>query len=292
MKRAYLCAAVLLAACHTTPPPAAPGSTAGLEARVKKLEETNAKYAEALEMLQQVYAKQKAQAEAEEENTLADDGVWAVEIADDVKAGQVDGPATAGVTIIKAFDFACPYCNAVAKDLEEIVKDRKGDVRVVYKNMIIHPAIATQAHLASCAAAKQGKYLAFKSAFWDKAFKPYAEKRDPTQLGEANIMAIAKDLKLDTKRLETDMASDECRAHIAADMSELEKFHVDSTPTFFINGHVIAGALPKDQFDALIDIQLAAVKASGIPAGEYYDKVVMAKGEHVFRSKKDKKKTN
>ena len=198
MKRA-LAVAALLAACHTTPPAATPGSNAEIAARVKKLEDTNAKYAEALEMLQQVYAKQRADAEAEEENTLADDGIWAVAIDADVKAGQVDGPATAGVTIIKAFDFACPYCNAVAAQLDELVKEHHGDVRVVYKNMVVHPAIAMPAHLASCAAAKQGKYVAFKSAFWDRAYKPYAEKRDPTQLGEANILAIAKDLKLDTK---------------------------------------------------------------------------------------------
>lgn len=287
MNRLLAAALVALVGCHHGPAPLAPRPD--LEARIKKLEETNAKYADAFEFLQSAYSANKAREEAEEANTIAEDGVWAVDIADDVKAGQVDGPATAGVTIVKAFDFACPYCNQAAPVMDELVKEHPGEVRVVYKNLVVHPAIAMPAHLASCAAAKQGKYVAFKSAFWDKAFGPYAAKRDPAQLGEDNILAIAKDLKLDTGKLKADMASEECKRRIADDMAELEKFHVDSTPTFFINGHIVNGALPKAAFDQIVEIQLAAVKASGIAPGEYYDKVVMARGEKTFRSKKTPK---
>ncbi len=288
MRRALL-AMSLVACAHPAPPTHPAGDYNALETRIKVLEDTNARYAEALEFLQLAFTQNKAQNEATAANAPAEDGVWAVDIADDVKAGQVDGPPTASITIIKAFDFACPYCAGAASTMDELVKDHHGDVRVVYKNMVVHPAIAMPAHLASCAAAKQGKYLSFKTAFWDKAFKPYSEKRDPSQLGEANILAIAKDLKLDTKKLQADMGSDECKAHVAADMAELEKFHVDSTPTFFVNGHLVSGALPKDQFEELIVAELAEVKASGIAGGEYYDKVVMGKGEHVFRNKKTPK---
>ena len=288
MRRALL--AVSLVACSHPSPPAHPiGDVKGLEARIKVLEDTNARYREALEFLDLVFTQQKAQKAAAEANSIDEDGVWAVDIADDVKAGQVDGPATASITIIKAFDFACPYCAGAASTMDELVKDHHGEVRVVYKNMVVHTAIAMPAHLASCAAAKQGKYLAFKTAFWDKAFKPYAEKRDSTQLGETNILAIAKDLKLDTKKLQVDMASEDCKVHVAADMAELEKFHVDSTPTFFVNGRIVNGAMPKEQFEQLIVAGLAEVKASGVAGGEYYAKIVMGKGEHAFRNKKTAK---
>ena len=152
MKR--LAVVALLAACHHAPRPATPGTNADLEARVKKLEATNARYAEALEFLQAAYQQNKERQDAEEANTLAEDGIWAVDITDDLKAGQVDGPATAGVTIIKAFDFACPYCNQVSGTLDELVKEHHGDVRVVYKNLVVHPTIAMSAHLASCGVVK------------------------------------------------------------------------------------------------------------------------------------------
>jgi protein-disulfide isomerase len=216
--------------------------------------------------------------------------MFAVNVADDVKAGQVDGPADAPVTIVKAFDFACPYCQRVSSTMEELVKDYKGKVRVVYANMVVHPP-AKPAHLASCAAAKQGKYMQFKDAFWDKGFQPYATSpnHDPAPLGEANIMVIAKDLGLDTAKLKTDMGSPECEARIQSDMQEMTKFHVNATPTFFINGRHVGGALPKEQFKSIIDEQLKLAEASGVSGADYYNKVVLAKGEKQFRSKLDPK---
>ena len=40
--------------------------------------------------------------------------------------------------------------------------------------MVVHPQVVMDAHKAGCAAAKQGKFVAFKNAFWEKAFDPYA----------------------------------------------------------------------------------------------------------------------
>ncbi|HEX3766531.1 MAG TPA: thioredoxin domain-containing protein, partial [Kofleriaceae bacterium] len=148
---------------------------------------------------------------------------------------------------------------------------------------------ARPAHLASCAAAKQGKYLAFKDAFWDQGYEPYAASggKDASSLGEDSLVKIAKGVGLDPAKLKTDMASAECKARIDSDMAELAKFHVSATPTFFINGKPISGALPKDELKQLIDEQLKIAEASGVPGGEYYQKVVLAKGEKQFRSKAD-----
>ncbi|HET7499474.1 MAG TPA: thioredoxin domain-containing protein [Kofleriaceae bacterium] len=257
-----------------------------VEERLARLEEAYNKNAEALDFLSKVYAQQKAQQEAAERDEPAPDAMFAVAIADDVKAGQVDGPASAPVTIVKAFDFACPYCQRMSGTMEELVKEYKGKVRVVYTNLLVHPP-AKPAHLASCAAARQGKYNEFKHAFWDKGFLPYAQTRDESKLGEANILAIAKDLGLDTARLKTDMASAECEARIQRDMAELSRFHVNATPTFFINGKFIGGALPKEELERIIDEQLKIAEASGVAGADYYDKVVLAKGERQFRSKLD-----
>lgn len=155
--------------------------------------------------------------------------------------------------------------------------------------MVVHPQVVTDAHRAGCAAAKQGKFVEFKNAFWEKAFQPYAAAHDPSKLGVDNIMAIAKDLGLDTGKLKSDMEGSECKAHIEADMQELAKFHVNSTPTFFINGKFINGALPKDAFKQVIDERLKVAEASGVAGGSYYDTEVMGKGDKQFRSKMDSK---
>jgi protein-disulfide isomerase len=270
-------------------PPAAKSDRSGsLEERVARLEDTNDKNAEALAFLNKVYGQQKQQQQAQEREEPAENAMFAVNVADAVKAGQVDGPPTALVTVVKAFDFACPYCEKVSATMEELVKEYNGKVRVVYANMVVHPT-AKPAHLASCAAAKQGKYMAFKDAFWAKGFLPYAQTRDPSKIGEENILAIAKEVGLDAGKIKADMSSPECESRIAADQAEMTKFHVNATPTFFINGKHVGGALPKEGFKQIIDAQLKIAEASGVSGADYYDKVVIAKGEKQFRSKADPK---
>jgi predicted DsbA family dithiol-disulfide isomerase len=162
-------------------------------------------------------------------------------------------------------------------------------VRVVFKNLVVHPQYVTDAHHAGCAAAKQGKFVEFKDAFWEKAFKPYQEQRDPTKLNTENIMVIAKDVGLDPGRLKSDMDSADCKQVVEGDMAELAKFRVNSTPTFFINGKHINGALGKDEFKRVIDDRLKIAEASGVSGADYYEKEVMGKGEKQFRSKVDGK---
>jgi len=260
-----------------------------VEERLAKIEARLNKSAEALDFLDKVYAQQKAQEEQQAREEPAPDAIFAVDITQDLAANQVEGAKDAPVTIVDAFDFACPYCRRVSDTLEALVKDYPGKLRIVYKNMVVHPQVALPAHLASCAAAKQGKYVAFKNAFWVKAFDPYAAARDPSKLGEDNIYAIAKDVGIDVDKLKADMKSDACQQFVKADMAELEKFHVNSTPTLYVNGTVVAGALPEETFKSLIDEKLKLVAASGVKPADYYQQEIMGKGEKQFRSKLDPK---
>ena len=292
---------ILVAGCYGSPAkdPASPDPISNqrlapadsLQARVAMLEAQLAQYAEALEFLKKVYEQQKASTEMQEERELAGDGVFAVDIAPNVKLGMVEGPPTAAVTIVKAFDFACPYCEQTSHVLSELVKQYKGQIRVIYKNLVVHPDTAMEGHLASCGAAKQKKYVAFKDAFWTDAFGPYKASggKDKTPMETDNILKIAAKVGLDVKKLKADMTGPECRAIVDADMAELDKFKVNATPTFFINGKHVGGGLPKADFITLIDAQLAVVTASGVKAADFYQQEVMAKGEKKFRSKKDPK---
>jgi protein-disulfide isomerase len=160
---------------------------------------------------------------------------------------------------------------------------------VVFKNLVVHPQVVTDAHRAGCAAAKQGKFIAYKNAFWEKAYGPYQATRDQSKLGLDNIMVIAKDIGLDTAKLKTDMEGAECKALIEGDMAELQKFKVNSTPAFFINGKPLNGAMPKESFKAIIDERLKVAEASGVPGGSYYDKEVLGKGDKQFKSKMDRR---
>ena len=72
-----LMAAALFAGCQNES-----SSNSALEARVKKLEETNAKYAEALDFLQKVYTSRSSSRRRSRREEPADpDAVFAVDIA-------------------------------------------------------------------------------------------------------------------------------------------------------------------------------------------------------------------
>jgi protein-disulfide isomerase len=284
MKTAGFFASVILVAIGCARPAPVVANASDTEARLRRLEEQLAKYAEALDFLGKVYEQQKQQSARAAEEEQDPTAMFAVAIANDLALGKVDGPASAPVTIIKAFDFACPYCQRTASIMDELVTEYAGKVRVVYKDLVVHPDIAMPAHLAACAAAKQGKYKLYKTAIWDKGFTAYASSRDPSKLDDAHLEVLAKDAGLDVKRFDNDKKSAECKVIVEADMAELEKFKVNATPGFFINGKFIGGALPKDGFKLLIDEQLKIAEASGVAGADYYDKVVLAKGEKKFKS--------
>jgi protein-disulfide isomerase len=288
--RAALVAGLLSAsACYKQAPPPASAASGNLEERLRRVEATLARSSEALEFLQKVYEQQKQQADAESDREPAPDAVFGVAIDQNVQAGLVDGPP-AFVTVIKAFDFACPYCERSSPILSELVKEYRGKLRVVYMDRVVHD-FAEPAHLAACAAGRQGKYLAFKTAFWEKGFGPYVASRGRDRSGfePDGLLAIAQQAQLDVGRFKADMTSRACTELLARQSAELDKFKVNGTPTFFVNGIYISGGLDKDGLRAIIEDRLRVAEASGVPAAQYYDREILGKGEKKFRSKKDPK---
>lgn len=79
-----------------------PAASGSLEERVARLE----KYGEALDFLQKVYDQQKQQMDQQERSEPAPDAVFAVDIAQNVQLGMIEGPPQAAVTIVEAWDFA------------------------------------------------------------------------------------------------------------------------------------------------------------------------------------------
>ena len=100
---------VALGGCHPSPRDTLAkngSSSSSIEERLARLEQAYAKNAEALDFLNKVYEQQKAQQQARETDEPDPDAMFAVNIADDIKAGQVEGSPQALVTIVEAWDFA------------------------------------------------------------------------------------------------------------------------------------------------------------------------------------------
>jgi hypothetical protein len=79
---------------------------APLAERLQRVESSLVRYGEALEFLYKYYLQEKAKQDAQEANEPDPNATFAVDIGPAVRAGQVDGPNSATVTIVEAWDFA------------------------------------------------------------------------------------------------------------------------------------------------------------------------------------------
>jgi protein-disulfide isomerase len=189
-----------------------------------------------------------------------------------VGTSPVDGPATAKVTMVMAFDFACRYCRRAWDTIDELRKKYGKDLRVVYKQYVVHPDTAMYPARAACAAGRQGKFRTLAQLLWVKSF-------DANKFEDAHIDKLAKQAKLDLKRYRADVET--CVAEVTDDGTLMKKLAVNATPTFFINGRPVEGAKPQADFEKVIDEELAkadaAIKA-GTPADKIYELEVLGKG--------------
>ncbi|MBI2029823.1 thioredoxin domain-containing protein [Candidatus Gottesmanbacteria bacterium] len=78
-----------------------------------------------------------------------------------------------------------------------------------------------------------------------------------------NLKKYAKDLKLNTKEFNSCLDDSEKKDLVLAELSEGESFGIQGTPGFFMNGHLIPGALPFDIFKQVIDYELSTGFDSG-----------------------------
>ncbi|MBA3820507.1 MAG: DsbA family protein [Deltaproteobacteria bacterium] len=207
-----------------------------------------------------------------------------------------EGPADAKITVVKAYDYACPYCEKVRGTMTDLIAKYPGELRVVAKQLVVHPRNAMAGALAFCAAGKQGKSKDMDRLIWDKGFNVrqmdlsdvtpaegqpagQAQKCWDTADGCKNVVAYAQELQLDMKKFKEDMKA--CMPIVQKDMKDLQSLAVSATPAFFVNGRYISGAVPIENFSAVIDEEMKKANeriAAGTPKAQYYQQWIVDKG--------------
>jgi protein-disulfide isomerase len=156
------------------------------------------------------------------------------------------GPATAPIALVEFSDFQCGFCDRALATVQQVMKEYPNQVQWLFKHYPLDfHRDAPLAHEAALAAGAQGK-------FWqmhDLLFTRKALKRDA-------LLQMAVELGLDVPRFTKDLDSRRFRAVVEADRREGADLGVEGTPTFFINGRILVGAVPIDQFRKLIDAEL------------------------------------
>jgi protein-disulfide isomerase len=129
--------------------------------------------------------------------------------------------------------------------------EKTGKVRFDYKDFIvIGPESADAANASECAA-DQGR-------FWDYHDALMARSGTGANVfGKAALKQYASELGLDTATFNPCVDGDKNLERVYQDVNEGRGLGVQSTPTFFINGQKIEGAVAYEQFKTVIDGYLA-----------------------------------
>ncbi len=118
-------------------------------------------------------------------------------------------------------------------DLIKLREQFGNQLSLVYKDfpLPMHPFAGKAAEAAHCAG-DQGKFWEFHDALFQ------AKKVDPSELKQQ-----ASALKLDVPRFEKCMENGDHIAGVKKDSQEGQKLGLLGTPSFFVNGHFMSGAI-------------------------------------------------
>ena len=183
----------------------------------------------------------------------------------DVKGRPSRGSEQAKVVIVSYQDFQCPFCFRMHTTLfPGLMQEYAGKVKIVYKDyplVEIHPWAMHAAVDANCLADQS------QDAYWDFADYLFANQKEVAGKSReeafVNLDKAALDQavkrKLDIQKI-TACTQKQDESAIRASMAEGEKVGVDSTPTLFIDGERVAGAIPPEKLRPMLDRAVAEHK--------------------------------
>ncbi|MBX5481913.1 MAG: thioredoxin domain-containing protein [Myxococcaceae bacterium] len=165
--------------------------------------------------------------------------------------GPSKGPKDAPITIVEFSDFQCPFCSRAVGNLEEVMKAYPDKVRLVFRHypLPFHENAEKAAEAAMCAD-EQGK-------FWelhDWMFK------NQDKLAVADLKSQVRTMGLDGAKFDSCLDSGKFAELIKKDQDAGSALGVSGTPAFFINGMMLSGARPPEDFKRIIDAELASKK--------------------------------
>ena len=175
-----------------------------------------------------------------------------------LKGEPFKGPADAKVTIVEYSDFQCPFCGRGYQTMEnQVLKDYGDKVRFYYKNypLPFHPWAEPAAVAAECAKEQNA------AAFW-KLYNGFFQNQ--AQINPQNVKDKAteflKDSGIDMAKWTDCFDNKKSLPKVKAEMAEGSSVGVTGTPGFIINGRLVSGAQPYENFKTVIDDELASAK--------------------------------
>ncbi len=167
----------------------------------------------------------------------------------------VRGDPRALVTVEEFSDFQCPFCARSVPVMKQLLAEYPGEVRWIFRHFPVissHPN-APLIHMAVLAAGRQGR-------FWEMHDTVF-ENRERVSVDD--LIGYARGMGLDLKAFEASLQDRNLMGRIETDYNEGADRMVRATPTFFVNGRKIEGAVPYPMFKREVELAILSAKKNG-----------------------------
>ena len=159
-----------------------------------------------------------------------------------VSSDYIRGNPDAKVTVIVYTDFQCAYCTRLDASMRSLMQVT--DTRLVYRHFPLdfHPQAANAAEAVECAGT-QGKFWEYS----DGLFASGEKLEDKNTFGK-----LASGLGIDMRAFDACLSSGKFKQRVADQREEGNRRRIRATPTFYVNGKRVVGAIPDDQLRQLL----------------------------------------
>lgn len=172
--------------------------------------------------------------------------------AQDPTAARTKGSPTAPVTVYEMSDFQCPFCARFALEIFPALDSayiQTGKVRWIFVNfpLPMHPNAVSAAQVAMCAS-RQNKFWPVHDLLFRNQ-KVWAPLEAPGEY----LLTFADSASLDSAAFKECLMTGATRAEIESDAQAAVRSGAKSTPSFYIEGGIMAGAQPVSVFGPILD---------------------------------------
>ncbi len=155
------------------------------------------------------------------------------------------GNPQAGLTLVEFADFTCSFSQQAFPVIRELIAKYPDKIRLVFRFFSLggeEQQGGEEAALAALCAQEQGKFWAYH----DKLFLNQKNFTDD------DLKNFGRQVGLDEIKFEDCLRTKKYQAAVQADYQDGLSAGVQGTPTFFVNGQKVEGAVPLEEWEKIV----------------------------------------
>ncbi len=187
----------------------------------------------------------RLQTELQKKDPQAAERRKVLETADDPFLGNPN----AQIVIVEFLDFKCSNCQTASPIINKVAQKFGNKVKIIVRDFPVestHPGATALAEFASCAN-EQGKYWPVHEMLFQN------QNQIDAALTDDNIASLARVSDLDIIKLKECLGVNRSHVEVNQDYADGFKYQVKGTPTFFVNGQKLVGAISYEDWEKYLN---------------------------------------